>query len=238
MAKPKSKPKRKKLSDAEKFARRVARRCELLAPQLPHIDRHDLELIVAEQLKTPEERMQVMFLKRHDEGFLSFDETLLIKLIEALAQAKVDAILFNNTAAIVSGASAPKKKIDLLVHDHAALRSKLEKFAQAFGVARLRPYKAFSKVVRAMGRSVSVDFVLAHSSRKSFESLKSRAKRICLGMHELYIATLEDIIAAEEAVGRPQDKAAFQIVREALGTKEALDKHESKDHQRRKHDVH
>jgi len=48
MSKPKNKPQRRKLSDAEKFARRVARRCELLAPQLPHIDPHDLELIVAD----------------------------------------------------------------------------------------------------------------------------------------------------------------------------------------------
>ncbi len=62
----------KKLSDAEKFARRVARRCDLLTPLLPHIDRHDMELIVAELLKTRRERMQLMFLKRREDGIYVF----------------------------------------------------------------------------------------------------------------------------------------------------------------------
>ena len=72
LPKPKNKPQRRKLSDAEKFARRVARRCDLLAPQLPDIDRHDLELIVAALLRTPKERMQYMFLKRREDGSYVF----------------------------------------------------------------------------------------------------------------------------------------------------------------------
>lgn len=64
--------KRHKLSEAEKFARRVGRRCDLLAPKLPEIDRHDLELIVAALLRTPKERMQHMFLKRREDGSYVF----------------------------------------------------------------------------------------------------------------------------------------------------------------------
>lgn len=64
--------KRNKLSDAEKFARRVARKCEVLAPRLPEIHRHDLELIVAALLRTPRERMQYMFLKRREDGSYVF----------------------------------------------------------------------------------------------------------------------------------------------------------------------
>ena len=60
--------KRKKLTDAEKFTRRVVRRCDLLAPQFPDIDRHDLELIVAGLLRTPKQRMQHMFLKKRKDG--------------------------------------------------------------------------------------------------------------------------------------------------------------------------
>lgn len=67
-----NKRKSKKLTDAEKFARRVARKCEVLAPQLPEIDPHDLELIVAALLRTPRERMQHMFLKRREDGSYVF----------------------------------------------------------------------------------------------------------------------------------------------------------------------
>ncbi len=216
--------KSKKQSDAEKFARRVAGWRKRLAPEFPHIDPHDLELIIAELLKTPEERIQVMFLKRRDEGFLSFDEAILTKLVEALAQAEIDAILFDNTAALDHGLSAPRKKIDLLVHNDARLKMKLKKFAQTFGVALTRPYKPFSKAILAVGRSVSVDFVLVHSSRKSFEGIQSRARKIRIGKHELCVATQEDIVDAEKAANLPRDSDALQILQETLQIKHVLEK--------------
>ncbi|NUO79395.1 hypothetical protein HUU05_04910 [candidate division KSB1 bacterium] len=67
-----NKKKRKKLSDAEKFARRVARWHERLAPELPHIDPHDLDLILAALLRSPRERMQYMFLKKREDGSYVF----------------------------------------------------------------------------------------------------------------------------------------------------------------------
>jgi hypothetical protein len=199
MAKRKNTPNRKKLTEAEKFARRVARRCDLLAPRLPHIDRHDMELIVAELLKTREERMRVMFLHRHDKDFISFNKTLLAKLAEALAQAELEAFMLDDTTAIASGAAAPKKKIDLLVRNDKDLQAKLKKFERAFGVARLRPVGALSKVVRAVGPLVSVDFLFAHSSKRRFNSLKARAERISCGPHELSVAARGDIAAATGA---------------------------------------
>ncbi len=195
--KSKNKPQHHKLTDAEKFARRVARKCEVLAPQLPHIDRHDLELIVAEQLKTPEERMRVMFLQQHDEGLISFHAALLAKLAKALAHAELDALMLDNSSAIEFGTATPKKRIDLLVKSHKGLQAKLRRFERAFGVAQPRPSIPLSQAVLAVGRTVSIEFAIAHSSRRSFNSLKARAKRILIGAHELPIAAREDIGAAE-----------------------------------------
>lgn len=187
--------KRRKLSDAEKFARRVARRCDLLASKLPEIDRHDLELIVAEQLKTPEERMRVMFLQQHDEGLISCNKALLAKLAETLAHAELEALMFDDFAALASGVTAPKKKINLFVWHDKDLQSKLKKFERTFGVARLRSPQFLPQVIREVGRTVSVDFVLAHSSRKSFNSFKTRAKRISFGAYELPVVAREDVAA-------------------------------------------
>jgi len=36
--------------------------------ELPHIDPHDLDLILAGLLKTPKQRMKAMFLKRRKDG--------------------------------------------------------------------------------------------------------------------------------------------------------------------------
>jgi hypothetical protein len=59
---------RRKLADAEKRARQIELWHEHLAPQFPEIDPHDLDLIIAALLRTPKERMQLMFLKKRDDG--------------------------------------------------------------------------------------------------------------------------------------------------------------------------
>ena len=57
-----------KIKSAEKLARKIARCHKILAPQFPDIDPHDLDLIIAAQLRSPKERMQIMFLKRRKDG--------------------------------------------------------------------------------------------------------------------------------------------------------------------------
>ncbi len=59
---------KKKWSAADKRARQVERWRKRLAPQFPDIDPHDLDLIIAALLRTPKQRMQIMFLKRREDG--------------------------------------------------------------------------------------------------------------------------------------------------------------------------
>jgi hypothetical protein len=59
---------RRKMTDAEKRARQIERWHKKLAPQFPEIDPHDLDLIIAALLRTPKERMQLMFLKKREDG--------------------------------------------------------------------------------------------------------------------------------------------------------------------------
>ncbi len=59
---------KRRLTPQEKIVRRIERWHKILAPQFPDIDPHDLDLIIAAQLRSPKERMQIMFLKRRKDG--------------------------------------------------------------------------------------------------------------------------------------------------------------------------
>ena len=71
-------------------------------------------------------------------------------------------------------------------------------------------------MIRAVGLPVQVDFVLQLSSRKSFESIRSRATKVRIGNRSVWVAALKDIIAAKEAAGRSKDLATLQILKESL----------------------
>jgi len=66
--KPDKKQKKKHLLAVEKRVRQIERWHKVLASKLPHIDPHDLDLIIAGMLKTPKERTQVLFLKKREDG--------------------------------------------------------------------------------------------------------------------------------------------------------------------------
>jgi hypothetical protein len=63
---------KQRLVASEKIAHRIEWWRRRLAPQLHHIDPHDLDLIIAAMLRKPKERMQFMFLKRREDGSYVF----------------------------------------------------------------------------------------------------------------------------------------------------------------------
>ncbi|NUO79394.1 nucleotidyltransferase [candidate division KSB1 bacterium] len=169
---------------------------------------------------------------------MSFDESFLAELVQTLAAAKVQAIFIGNAAAVLQGIPVMTHDVDLMVREHPQLEKKLQKFSELFGVTLSRPYEPSSRMLRASGRSIGVDFVFALSSRKSFESIRSRAKRIRIGNRMVLVASLEDVIAAKEAANRPKDKATLPILREALETRNSLARYKNNNQQRRTRDAH
>lgn len=147
---------------------------------------------------------------------MSFDDGFLAELAEALAKAGLQVVFIGNSAALLHSIPVSTQDIDLFVRDHPILQKKLEKFAADFGVVLTRPYEPSSKMIRASGRTIPVDFVFGLSNRKSFESIRSRAQKIRLGRRMVWLASLEDIIAAKEAANRPKDRATLPILKEAL----------------------
>lgn len=153
---------------------------------------------------------------------MSFDEGFLTELAEALARAKLQVIFIGNAAAILHGVPVMTQDVDLMVRQHPQLQKKLQKFADIFQVSLIQPHEPFSKIIRAVGRPVSIDFVLKLFSGKSFESVRSRAMKVRLGQRMVSVAGLEDIIAAKEATGREKDKATLPALKNALRVKKAM----------------
>ena len=70
---------------------------------------------------------------------MSFDQGLLVELLDTFAQADLEVILIGNAAAIIHGAPLLTRDIDFMVRDHSQLPTKLKKFAQIYGEALTRP---------------------------------------------------------------------------------------------------
>lgn len=153
---------------------------------------------------------------------MSFDEAVLTEMVEAISQAGLQVILIGNAAAILRGVPVLTKDVDFMVRDHPQLQKKLQTFARTYRVTLMRPYEPTSNVIRAVGRPVAVDFVFVLSSGKSFESIRSRATKMRIGKRMLWVAALEDVIAAKEAAARTKDKATLEILKETLRVKSAF----------------
>jgi hypothetical protein len=153
---------------------------------------------------------------------MSFPDGFLGELAEAIAKAGLQVVFIGNSAALLHGIPVSTQDIDLMVRDHPLLQKKLEKFAADFGVILTRPYEPSSKMIRASGREIDVDFVFGLSSRKSFESIRSRAEKVRLGRRLVWVASLEDVIAAKEAANRPKDQATLPILKQALEVRKTM----------------
>jgi len=99
--------------------------------------------------------------------------------------------------------------------------AKLKKFARRMDAVILRPYYPMSALYRVMNddRGLQADFMPAIHSVKSFNSLRSRAEKIELGGHRLWLAHLADIIASKRAAARPRDKAVLDVLEKTLREK-------------------
>ncbi len=155
---------------------------------------------------------------------MSFDESFLSELLDALQEAGLQVIIIGNTAAILQGVPVMTRDIDLFVRKHEQLEKKLNRFAKLFDVSFTEPYPSTSNMIRAVGRPIHIDFMQALSSGKSFSSLKSRAHKIKIGRHTALVADLQDLIEAKEAAGRNKDKLSIAQMKETLKLRKAMKK--------------
>ncbi len=148
---------------------------------------------------------------------------LLDSVAAALAGVRLEAVLIGNAAAAIHGAPVTTVDFDFMFRPTLPNLVKLKKFAQRMDALVLRPYYPVSALYRVMNddSGLQADFMPVIHGVKSFNSLRSRADRIQLGGHGLWIASLTDIIASKRAAGRPRDQAVLGILERTLREKKS-----------------
>jgi predicted nucleotidyltransferase len=143
---------------------------------------------------------------------------LLGSVVAALAEVRLEAILIGNAAAAIRGAPVTTVDFDFMFRATPVNLAKLKRFAARMDAMILRPYYPMSALYRVMNddRGLQADFMPAIHGVESFNSLRSRAERIELGGHTLWIASLTDIIASKRAAARSRDKAVLAILEKTL----------------------
>ncbi len=146
---------------------------------------------------------------------------LLNSVVAALAEVRLEAILIGNAAAAIQGAPVTTVDFDFMFRATPADLAKLKRFARRLEAVILRPYYPASSLFRVMNddRGLQADFMPVIHGVKSFNSLRSRAEKIELGRHRLWVAHLADIIASKRAAARPRDKAVLEILEKTLREK-------------------
>lgn len=146
---------------------------------------------------------------------------LLDSVVAALAEVRLEAILIGNAAAAIQGAPVTTVDFDFMFRATPANLAKLKKFAGRMDAVILRPYYPASALYRVMNddRGLQADFMPAIHGVKSFNSLRSRAEKVELRGHRLWVAHLADIIASKRAAARPRDKAVLDVLEKTLREK-------------------
>lgn len=146
---------------------------------------------------------------------------LLDAVVAALAEVRLEAVLIGNAAAAIQGAPVTTVDFDFMFRATPPNLVKLKQFAKRMDALVLRPYYPVSALYRVMNddRGLQADFMPVIHGVKSFNSLRSRADKIQLGGHDLWIASLPDIIASKRAAGRPRDRAVLEILEKTLREK-------------------
>src|SRR5688572_25586608 len=123
---------------------------------------------------------------------------LLTSVVAALAAVRLEVILIGNAAAAIHGAPVTTVDFDFMFRPTSVNLGKLKKFAHRLEAVILRPYYPASALYRVMNddRGLQADFMPVIHGIKSFNSLRSRAEKIRLGGHDLWLAHLGDIISS------------------------------------------
>jgi hypothetical protein len=150
---------------------------------------------------------------------------LIDRIAEALARAKLEAVLIGNAAAALQGAPVTTLDFDFMFRKTPVGLKKLKAFARDLGATILRPYYPASDMFRVVNDDLGLqaDFLVVLHGVRSFESLRKRASTLTLRGGTLLVASLEDIIKSKRAANRPKDRAVLDVLEATLDEKTKSD---------------
>lgn len=144
---------------------------------------------------------------------------LITRLLAALDEQHLEAVLIGNAAAAIHGAPVTTIDFDFMFCETPTNMRKLKRVASTLGATILRPYYPVSRLYRMAHDSsgLQADFMPVIHGVRSFEGLKARAVSRDVGGCSMLVASLDDIIASKRAAGRAQDKAVLPVLEELSG---------------------
>ena len=153
---------------------------------------------------------------------------LLSRILDALHEHHLEAVLIGNAAAAIHGAPVTTVDFDFMFRSTPTNLRKLKAVATSLDAMILRPYYPVSKLFRVVNdlAGLQADFMPVIHGISSFESLRSRAISREIAGRTILIASLDDIIASKKAAGRDSDLAVLPVL-------EQTRKSAAKDHPRK-----
>ena len=150
---------------------------------------------------------------------------MLRSVVEAVEEARLEAILVGNAGAAVLGARVTTMDFDFMIRRTPENMRKLRAIADELGGTLFQPFYPVSRMYRLeRDDGLQVDFLMQLDGIRSFEGLRARSERLDFdGGWSVTVASLPDIIKSKRAAGRPKDIAvlpeleATQREREAAG---------------------
>jgi hypothetical protein len=149
---------------------------------------------------------------------------LLSRIVTALREHGLEAVLIGNAAAAMHGAPVTTLDFDFMFRDTPVNLRKLKRAAVDLDAMILRPFYPVSKLYRVVddASGLQADFMPVIHGVRSFEGLKARAVVKSVGGCTVLVAALADIIASKQAAGRERDLAVLPVLKQtqaALETK-------------------
>ena len=143
---------------------------------------------------------------------------LLARVVVALAEQNLEAVLIGNAAAAMQGAPVTTLDFDFMFRDTPTNLRKLKAVANSIKAVILRPFHPVSKLYRMVddASGLQADFMPVIHGVRSFEGLRSRAIEHTLGGIKVKVASLPDIIASKRAAGRDRDLAVLPVLEQTL----------------------
>jgi len=145
---------------------------------------------------------------------------LLVRVLAALRDRKLEAVLIGNAAAALHGAPVTTLDFDFLFRETTTNLAKLKQVAKDCDAMILRPFYRVSKLYRVVNDDLGLqaDFMPMIHGIRSFEGVRARATQRMIGGFPLIVASLDDIIASKKAAGRERDLAVLPVLEQTRRT--------------------
>jgi hypothetical protein len=147
---------------------------------------------------------------------------LLERLAQALAAARLEAVLVGNAAAALQGAPVTTLDFDFMFRKTPRNLQKLKAVARSLDAVILTPFYPASELFRVVNDQIGLqaDFMPKLDGVRSFEALRGRATAVTLGRATVLVADLRDVVRSKRAANRPRDRAVLPVLEATLREKD------------------